>query len=468
MPDETAEPRRIQWSDLLPFLPLFTGFKLARDVKKIVLAAAAIVVIYLAGRVLDSIWAKDHRVLVADGTSELQVFVSSGFSKAATNDWIASHAKDRGSKRSGVFAVLLSHMRTVAHDLTSATLSLSPTGVVRAVVNAAGAKAWLAVMHPLYALLFLILIWLPVWAFSGAAICRIAALEATREDRLPIGKSLAFARQKFWSFVAAPLLPIGVVIIIGALMFIGGAIGAIPGFGTFVAPLFLFLAIIGGIVIALIVIGLSLGAPLMYPTIAVEGSDAFDAVSRSFSFVGERIWRTLLYGGIALLYGAICFVFVKLVARLALFSVHFFVGLSMNWGSARGPAGDIPHKLTALWQAPALDFSTPFYGSFDHSDVSGWSAFGRFLIALWVYGVFALVAGFLLSYYHSASTLMYLLLRRDVDATDIQEVFVEEEPTPPAAGGQPAAAPDEKPAATPGSLASLPVVGQTAPHDEHQ
>jgi len=404
-------------------------------------------------------------VVSADGTSELQVFISSGYSKAATNEWI--EANDRRGTRSGVFAVLLDHTRTVALEGTTAALSLSPSRLVHVVVSAIGAKVWLAVLHPFYAILFLVLICLPTWAFFGAAICRIAALEATRDERLPISKALAFARDKFWSFVAAPLLPLGIVIILGALMWIGGVIGALPGFGTFVAPLFLFLAILGGLVIALIVVGLVLGAPLMYPTIAVEGSDAFDAVSRSFSFVGERIWRSLLYGGIALVYGSICFVFVKLVARIALVAVHFFVGLSMNWGSASGPHGNIAHKLDAMWHAPALDFSTPFYGDFSQSEVTGWSAFGRFLIALWVYGLFAVVAGFLISYYHSASTLIYLLLRRDVDATDLQEVFVEEEPVTPPTGGAPAEAPPPQPAAPPGSLASLPVVGQTAPHEEH-
>ncbi len=467
MPDESAEQRRICWSDLLPFVPLFSGFKLARNVKCLTFATAAIIAIYVAGRVLDTMWSKNSSVAIAGGVSELQIFVQSGFSKAATSEWIEQATRSGAISHRGIFAVLLDHMRTMALEVTTAAMSLSPAGVIRAVVDGIGAKVWLAVMHPLYALIYLLLVWLPVWAFFGAAICRVVALAATREEHLPWGKACSFACAKFWSFVTAPLLPAGVVVILGALMWIGGLLGAIPGFGTLVAPLFLFLAIIGGFVIALIVIGLALGAPLMYPTIAVEGSDAFDAVSRSFSFVGERIWRTLLYFGVALVYGSICFWFVKLVVRVALFAVHFFVGLSMNWGSATGKTGDIPHKLDALWQSPALDFSNPFWGAFPESTVSGWSAFGRFLVALWVYGVFAVVAGFLLSYYHSASTLIYLLLRRDVDATDMQEVFVEEEPAPPSTGGEPAAAPQPQPASAPGTLASLPVVGQTAPHDEH-
>ena len=38
----------------------------------------------------------------------------------------------------------------------------------------------------------------------------------------------------------------------------------------------------------LILLGLTGGFNLMYPTIAVEGSDSFDAISRSFSYVYAR------------------------------------------------------------------------------------------------------------------------------------------------------------------------------------
>lgn len=465
MPEENAESRRLTCSELLPFTPIFRGFKLATDLRKLALATLAVLAIYLGGRVLDTIWPSRSSVVVSeDGVSELQVFIRSGLSCTDTEKWARDVGKMKSSKRVGIFDTLLNHSRTFATNLNHATLSFSPGGVIRVLITGAAAKVWLAVMHPVYGLIYLLLIWLPAWSFFGAAICRIAALQAAREEKLSISDALAFARTKFWSFVSAPLLPIGVIIVVGLLLFLGGMIGAIPGVGTLVTPLFFFLAIIGGFVIAIVAIALALGSPLMYPTIAVEGSDAFDALSRSFSYVGERIWRTLLYYAAALIYGTICFVFVKLVARIALFAAHFCVGLSMNWGSATGIKRAIPDKLDAMWQAPALDFSTPFYGIFDHSVVTGWSAFGRFLLMLWVYGVFAVVAGFLISYFHSSSTLVYFLLRRDVDATDMEEVFIEEQDQPPPAG-QPAEPTPPAPASSPGSLASLPVVGQTQPHD---
>jgi len=58
-------------------------------------------------------------------------------------------------------------------------------------------------------------------------------------------------------------------------------------------------------------------------------------------------------------------------------------------------------------------------------------------MALWVYLVVGLVAAFVVSFFFCGSTQMYFLLRRDVDATDYEEIYYEEpeeEPAAPEAG----------------------------------
>jgi len=49
------------------------------------------------------------------------------------------------------------------------------------------------------------------------------------------------------------------------------------------------------------------------------------------------------------------------------------------------------------------------------------------LIAISVFLTIGLLASFVATYYYSASTMIYLLLRREVDATELEEVYVEEE-----------------------------------------
>jgi len=48
------------------------------------------------------------------------------------------------------------------------------------------------------------------------------------------------------------------------------------------------------------------------------------------------------------------------------------------------------------------------------------------LIALWVYLVLGLLGGYVLSFYFSANTIIYYLMRREVDATELDDVYSEE------------------------------------------
>ena len=77
----------------------------------------------------------------------------------------------------------------------------------------------------------------------------------------------------------------------------------------------------------LVLLGTAGGFNLMYPTIAVEGSDSFDAISRSFSYLYARPWRMAFYSAVAILYGSICYLFVRYFLYLMLSLTHKFVGL---------------------------------------------------------------------------------------------------------------------------------------------
>jgi len=280
---------------------------------------------------------------------------------------------------------------------------------------------WLIYEHWLYAAIFLVLC-LSAWALFGGAIHRIAALHAAREEKISMVQALKFSAGKFFSFFTAPLIPLGIIFALGALLMLGGlALGNWPYIGAVIMGVLFFLAILAGVVIAFILIGLVTGAGLMYPTIAVEGSDSFDAISRSFSYVFAKPWRAGFYAIIALFYGAICYLFVRLFAFLALAGTHFFV----KWGVFTGGqslAADAD-KLDVLWSPPTFDC---LHGPFNWAAMDGWEKLGAFFIGLWVYLVVGLLAAFLLSYLASSTTVIYYLLRRRVDATDLDDVYVEE------------------------------------------
>lgn len=309
---------------------------------------------------------------------------------------------------------------------------------------------WLIARHWLMAIL-LLGVALAVWALLGGAIHRIAALHFGRDQKISIGQALRFSAGKFPSFYFAPLIPLGIILVIGVLLSLGGFLFGSWGGGILMGVL-LPLALIGGLLIAFLLVGLGGGGALMYPTIAVESSDSFDAIGRSYSYVYGRPWRAAFYSLVAVVYGVICYLFVRFCAFLALAATHWFVGAGVvGGGQTISPTAD---KLDVLWPAPTFD---NLLTSAPGEAMGGVEPVGAWLIWFWTMFVAATVLAFLLSFLASATTSIYFLLRRRIDATDLDDVYVDEpmeefgaepaeEPTAPAAE-----AAEEEPPAKPKS-----------------
>ena len=225
---------------------------------------------------------------------------------------------------------------------------------------------------------------------------------------------------------------------------------------------FLFFLALGlGLAIVFVLIGLISGLGLMYPTIAVEGSDSFDAFSRSFAYVYARPWHAGLYALAALVYGVACDLFVRLFAFLALSATHMF----MRWGVwTGGDALGQSDKVPVIWRQPTWD---SLYGNFNWDAMSGSETVAAVFIWLWVALVAAVVGAFLLSYASSSATIIYYLLRRKVDATDLDDVYVQESPETPAetpvAATETPAAPAAEPVTPPPATTNGAVPADNAP-----
>ncbi len=472
--DETQGLRRISWSECFGFTHLFRSFRLAIHHTNIFLAFCGLFGTYLTGRVLDGIWPDaSSPVAIVTGShqvSELDYFVRcEGPARQSTLEWLAeiegeeneeaaADADARSSEleesddrvvRVGAFGLLLNHARSTINGVTYAVRD-GDMGVFLGTCSA-GVKGsiWLIAMHPLYAFLFL-LISLAIWANFGGAICRVAALHSTRDERIGMREALAFAKSKFASFFAAPLMPIGVLVILGVCLFFAGIFALIPAVGEVVAGGLFILALFAGFAFAFVLIGAAAGFSLTFPAIAVESSDAFEAWSKSYSYIYQRPWRAAFYAIVSIVYGAICLIFVKFFVRVMLWSVHFCLGLSMNWGdafgrNAEGDAIKVPNKLDAIWQGPSLTGDTPFWGSFGEAELAHLSWFGQLFFYLWIFVIVGLVGAFVVSFFYSASTQMYCLLRRHVDATDLEDVYLDEPLDDDFPPYEPAHSPDVQP-----------------------
>jgi hypothetical protein len=310
-----------------------------------------------------------------------------------------------------------------------------PFGFLYFALMAVSGLGWFFCQHWLYAIVFVAGA-LAIWALLGGAMHRMSALQFARDEKLSAAAALKFALGKFLSFYTAPLIPLGIVLVIGLFMIAGGLLMSVPVLDI-VMSILMPLAILCGLLVAFLSIGLVGGGSLMYPTIAAESSDSFDAISRSYSYVFAKPWRAGWYMLVALVYGAITYLFVRVFAYLALAVAHGFVGVGVIGGGQRlSPTAD---KLDVLWPAPSFDNLLPS-GPWGEAGaaMTTWESICAFFIWITVAGVAAVVVGFLLSFVSSASTVIYFLLRREVDATDLDDIYFEE-PADETTAQQPAA-----------------------------
>ncbi len=406
MADETQTVRNINWREVFPFTNVFKAFRVAVHPSKLVLALTALLLIYLGGRVLDGVWMKKHLVQPTDTLY------------TAPASW---PMLDREPAPRGIFISFFDFEIRQVNRVTEGVLALSFEGVATGVVNFLVVGHYeLITNHWLFFTLFA-LWFLLIWSVFGGAISRIAAVHVARDEKISVRQALRFSLNKLLSFGFAPLIPLLILLVLGAVVAIGGLLLYIPVVGPILLSVVFFLALIAGLVMTLVLLGLVGGFNLMYPTIPVEGSDSFDAISRSFSYVFARPWRMLFYTLVAIIYGALTYTFVRFFIWLVLSLTHFFVGWWLTgkpeiyWNGAG--------EAAAIWQAPNfghLPYDVQYEGLKWSEDIAAG------MISLWVYLVIGLLGAYAISFYFSANTIIYFLMRREVDATEPEDVYVEE------------------------------------------
>ena len=83
-----------------------------------------------------------------------------------------------------------------------------------------------------------------------------------------------------------------------------------------------------GLLMAFLLLGALAGWPLMWATVSVEGTDGFDALSRSYAYTYHRPWRLLWYVLFAGFLAVVSMFVVKLFASSAVTLGNW----SIDWG----------------------------------------------------------------------------------------------------------------------------------------
>jgi hypothetical protein len=238
-----------------------------------------------------------------------------------------------------------------------------------------------------------------VWAFFGAAICRTAAVQLAADEQVGLGAALRFAFRKWPSYFAAPLFPIsGVVLATIPVLVLGWIMRANAGLllGGVLWPL----ALAAGFLMTLLLLGTLFGWPLMWATISTEGTDSFDALSRTYAYSFQRPLHYLFYAFVAGFIGWLGWLLVENFAAGVIWMGYWAAG----WGSGG-------ERLNSIM------------GTGD--ELTGIGSSGVMLIRFWAGCIKLLAVGYLFSYFWSAAAAIYLLLRRDVDATEMDEVYLD-------------------------------------------
>jgi hypothetical protein len=326
----------------------------------------------------------------------------------------------------------------------------------------------------------LVVLWtLATWAIFGGAITRIAAVQLARNEKIGMVEALRFTLARWRSYLFASFAPLVGLAFIAVALLLFGIGNLIPWFAEVWDGLLWFVPLGLGLLMAFVLVGL-IGWPMIHATLSTEGSDSFDALSRSYSYVYQKPWNYLWYALVALAYGALVVFFVGLMGSLTIYLARW--GVSLTPGSSRfhrDPAYLFVYAPTSFgWRelllqgSPVVKSGSAVTQQVIDSYVSspefhGWNHIGALLVAFWLGLVFLLIIGFGYSYFWSAGTIMYLLMRRKVDDTDLDEVYLEEEELeepygPPATGG-PATPPPPASGAPQVQMVEAPTLRPSAP-----
>lgn len=371
--------RSVEWDEVCPWLILFRTFRIARSGRCLIFATVGMV---LTGAVTWALSASEKDSpscpvveSVADIPDSPREVVSLLFPVPARDDGPSEESPVW--RRAGFVAVW--------HSLSEPFIRLFDR-------SGTWAEAGRSLLRGLLTL--------AVWAFFGAAITRTAALRLTQDERTTWGQTLRFCRRRWVHYFFAPLCPL-IPVFVFALVMVPGGWAMRIGAGAVVVGLFWPLALLGGVASAFLVLGTLAGWPLMWGTVSTEGTDSFDAMSRSYSYVYQRPLHYFFYALVALIFGWLCFLAVLLFAS-------FVIELStwaISWGAGELIAGAL---------LPGAETQT-----------SGPEGAGIGIVRFWIVGVKLVALSFAYSYFWVASSAIYLLLRRDTDAKEMDEVFLE-------------------------------------------
>ncbi len=376
MDRQTGRIHSVAWTEVLPWLCLLRTFRPAASLRALSIAAVGIALTYVGWFGLGYLFPVEN----ADGQSVARQEAFEPSKILVTTMFEADYASRARYCPLAAMVEAWPELTESFHRITNQSAADQ---------SSSGLAYW--GLGGLWKLL--------VWGFFGVLLCRAAAVNLTIKERLSTRSLCSFAKSKWFSCSSAPILILCAVAVIAIPLAILGLFLR-TSVTAWLTVLLLPVVVVGAFVIAILLLGLVFGWPLMWASISTEGTDSFDALSRTYAYLFQRPLQYAGYAIVALLFGMLGIVFVNLFAELVI-SVSFW----------------------------ALSLGDPALGSKLIIPAGNGATFSVYsLLILAAILVKFLGLSFAVSYFWTAVTAIYLLLRRDTDAIELEEIYLEDRP----------------------------------------
>jgi hypothetical protein len=396
--------RAVAWSELLPWLILFRCFRLSIGLRPLLLSSVAAVAMVFGWSLIGWFFSGNPEV-----ASQHEAY------NGCPWNTFAAVANDAGLVRGPVGfpeGTSAENANSIVHRDTNPilgtwehlsrpfrevfTLNMGPDKEFRA------SKLTYSLLCALWTL--------AVWAIAGAAVTRDAAVQLASGERIGWGGMLGYAKSRWRAYTWAPLVPFLGVLIGAVIVAVFGLVFMKSDWLFWIAGVLWPLILAVGFLMTLLLLGLAFGWPLLFAAISTEGTDSFDALSRSYAYVFQRPLQLLFY--VAVVTG------IGLVGWVLVFGFTQTV-IAMTQGAACWGSGG-----QFVFTADPVPHVVYQFAGGDSTSHLGW--LGDLLIRTWSDCVRLLAVGYLYSYFWVSASAIYLLLRRDVDDTELDEVRLEE------------------------------------------
>ena len=192
-----------------------------------------------------------------------------------------------------------------------------------------------------------------------------------------------------------------------------------------IGSLLWFIVAACGTVIAVALVGLLFAWPLMIGSVATEDQNALDAVTRAYAYLYQKPFIYALYALVAVLFGGFCWLIVATIAQTAINSAFW----GASWGANLGGEQRIDSykRFGEADQQIARGAETVAIAEAGQAR-SATLEFSTRVIRFWNGMISTLAVSVLYGLFWCQASAVYLLLRYDVDETEMDEVYLEGQP----------------------------------------